>query len=157
MPIHIPPLRQRKDDIPKLCNHLLRKLNQEYGRNIEGLTDQALLKLKQYDWPGNVRELENVLGRAIIFMKFNEVIIDHQHIPDLSNSKKIEEKNEKFISFLEEGTLASKLEEFEKQIIIEALKQNNGNKTATAKKLGISVRNLYYKMEKYNLEEFSVQ
>lgn len=157
MPIHIPPLRQRKDDIPKLCNHLLSKLNQEYGRNIEGLTDLALLKLKQYDWPGNVRELENVLGRAIIFMKFNEVIIDHKHIPDLSNSKKIEEKNEKFISFLEEGTLASKLEEFEKQMIIEALKQNNGNKTATAKKLGISVRNLYYKMEKYNLEEFSVQ
>ncbi len=157
MPIHIPPLRQRKDDIPKLCNHLLRKLNQEYGRNIEGLTDQALLKLKQYDWPGNVRELENVLGRAIIFMKFNEVIIDHNHIPDLSNTKKIDEKNEKFIGFLEEESLASKLEKFEKQVIIEALKQNSGNKTATAKKLGISVRNLYYKMEKYNLEEFSVQ
>lgn len=157
MPIHIPPLRQRKDDIPKLCNHLLRKLNQEYGRNIEGLTDQALLKLKQYDWPGNVRELENVLGRAIIFMKFNEVIIDHNHIPDLSDTKKIDEKNEKFIGFLEEESLASKLEKFEKQVIIEALKQNSGNKTATAKKLGISVRNLYYKMEKYNLEEFSVQ
>ncbi|MED5075199.1 sigma-54-dependent Fis family transcriptional regulator, partial [Anoxybacillus geothermalis] len=84
MPIYIPPLRARKEDIPALCRHLIQKLNQDYGRNVEGVTDEAMVKLLAYDWPGNVRELENVLGRAMIFMKFHEVMIDVSHLPPLS-------------------------------------------------------------------------
>jgi transcriptional regulator with PAS, ATPase and Fis domain len=61
---------------------LINKINQEYGRSIEGITAAAIHKMQIYNWPGNVRELENILGRAIIFMKLNETIIDIHHIPD---------------------------------------------------------------------------
>ncbi|MGG3924090.1 sigma 54-interacting transcriptional regulator, partial [Geobacillus thermodenitrificans] len=84
MPIYIPPLRARKEDIPALCRHLIQKLNQDYGRNVEGVTNEAMARLLAYDWPGNVRELENVLGRAMIFMKFHEVMIDVEHLPPLA-------------------------------------------------------------------------
>lgn len=85
MPIHIPPLRNRKEEIPLLCDKLIHKLNQDYGRNVEGITEQAIVKLMEYDWPGNVRELENILGRAIIFMGYNEVQLDSRHIMDLTS------------------------------------------------------------------------
>ena len=75
MPIYIPALRKHKKDIGLFCAHLIEKINQEYGRNVEGLTDAALTRLMDYDWPGNVRELDNVLRRAIIFMQYNETLI----------------------------------------------------------------------------------
>jgi PAS domain S-box-containing protein len=150
MPIHIPPLRARKQDIVALCRHLIHKLNQDYGRNVEGLTEEAIRYLLSYDWPGNVRELENVLGRAMIFMKFNEVLIDVHHIPPLQmpqNKALAEEPT--FASSL--GPLDEMLEKYEAQLIEAALLEHQGNKTATAKALGISIRSLYYKLEKYNL------
>ncbi|GAA3322221.1 hypothetical protein GCM10020331_041220 [Ectobacillus funiculus] len=58
IPIYIPPLRQRKEDIPAIAERLIQKINQDYGRNVEGLTESALRRLQRYDWPGNVRELE---------------------------------------------------------------------------------------------------
>src|SRR6476620_11840428 len=67
MPIHIPPLRNRKEEIPILNERLIQKISQDYGRNVEGITTAALHQLMDYDWPGNVRELENIFGRAIIF------------------------------------------------------------------------------------------
>ncbi|WP_163102664.1 sigma 54-interacting transcriptional regulator [Peribacillus alkalitolerans] len=157
MPIHIPALRQRKDDIPSLCTHLLHKLNQEYGRNIEGMTELALQKLKAYDWPGNVRELENVLGRAMIFMKFNEMVIDDHNIPNFLPTADTKHKKES-VGFEPNGhSLADLVENYEKRIIQQALLKNLGNKTATAKELSLSLRNLYYKLEKFNIEEISVQ
>jgi PAS domain S-box-containing protein len=151
LPIHIPSLRKRKEDIPLLCMHLISKLNQDYGRNIEGLTDAALLYLSQYHWPGNVRELENILGRAIIHMKFNEVKIHANHIPPLSIN--IDEEEKRTIREGDDQTtqLSTLVERFERDIISESLSRNNGNKTATAKALGVSLRNLYYKIEKYKL------
>ncbi|WP_186819797.1 sigma 54-interacting transcriptional regulator, partial [Bacillus tropicus] len=68
-PISIPPLRQRKEDIEALSIRLIEKINQDYGRNVKGLTPNALRALSAYSWPGNVRELENVLGRAMIFLE----------------------------------------------------------------------------------------
>ncbi|ANB56434.1 sensory box protein [Anoxybacillus sp. B7M1] len=150
MPIHIPPLRARKQDIVALCRHLIHKLNQDYGRNVEGLTEEAIRYLLSYDWPGNVRELENVLGRAMIFMKFNEVLIDVHHIPPLQmpqNKALAEEPT--FASSI--GPLDEMLEKYEAQLIEAALLEHQGNKTATAKALGISIRSLYYKLEKYDL------
>jgi PAS domain S-box-containing protein len=151
LPIHIPSLRKRKEDIPLLCMHLISKLNQDYGRNIEGLTDASLLYLSQYHWPGNVRELENILGRAIIHMKFNEVKIHANHIPPLSIN--IDEEEKRTIREGDDQTtqLSTLVERFERDIISESLSRNNGNKTATAKALGVSLRNLYYKIEKYKL------
>ncbi|WP_017435227.1 sigma-54 interaction domain-containing protein [Saccharococcus caldoxylosilyticus] len=156
MPIYIPPLRARKEDIPALCQHLIQKLNQDYGRNVEGVTPAALDRLLAYDWPGNVRELENVLGRAMIFMKFNEVMIDVHHIPplDISRADSPFRKNEKE---LEIRPLEEMVEQYEAGIIEQALRKYNNNKTATARALGISIRNLYYKLEKYGIDKNSTQ
>jgi len=150
MPIQIPPLRNRKEDIPLLCERLIQKINQDYGRNVEGVTNAALNVLKAYDWPGNVRELENILGRAIIFMKFHETMIDIHHLPDLiSHDQKNHEMNERQYESLH---LQKRLDAYEKEIILEALKKHQGNKTNAAKELGISIRNLYYKIDKYQIE-----
>ncbi|RAK22313.1 PAS domain S-box-containing protein [Anoxybacillus vitaminiphilus] len=156
MPIYIPPLRARKQDIPALCQHLIQKLNQDYGRNVEGLTEDAIRYLLSYDWPGNVRELENVLGRAMIFMKFNEVLIDVKHIPALRMPSN---ENDLAIDFDDnkERTLAEMVEEYEARMIERVLRKHNGNKTATAKALGISIRNLYYKLEKYGIANNNMQ
>ena len=83
VPIFIPPLRQRKEDIPELLHHLLRKFNQEYGRNVEAIEPRVIEILQEYDWPGNVRELENVFGRAMINMRFSEKVIKVHHLPPL--------------------------------------------------------------------------
>ena len=75
-PIRIPPLKERRGDIEILARFFIKKYNQEYGRNIEGIDDDALEKLMEYNWPGNVRELENIIGRAIINMKITEKVIE---------------------------------------------------------------------------------
>ncbi|MDQ0220788.1 sigma-54-dependent transcriptional regulator [Peribacillus cavernae] len=160
MPIHISPLRKRKEEIEAMAKHLIQKINQEYGRNIEGITDEAIEKLKQYDWPGNVRELENILGRAIIFMKINESVMDEEHIPDfIENDEKIlnDPNLGKEGAFSQQEPLSEMLDRYESKLIKQSLIQHKGNKTATAKSLRISVRNLYYKIEKLNLENFSMQ
>ncbi|MCM3453635.1 sigma-54-dependent Fis family transcriptional regulator [Heyndrickxia oleronia] len=155
MPIHIPPLRNRKEEIPLLCDKLIHKLNQDYGRNVEGITEQAIVKLMEYDWPGNVRELENILGRAIIFMGYNEVQLDSRHIMDLTShqAKPLESP----LKITIDKDLTSLVDQYEKNIIKQVLEHNNGNKTATAKQLGVSIRNLYYKIEKYNLANINMQ
>ena len=155
MPIYIPPLRERKDDIDPLSLRLIEKMNQEYGRHVEGLTDAALARMMDYHWPGNVRELENILGRAMIFMNKNETLIDTKHLLGLANGLASDKKQQVNIS--DGRTLAEQVEEYEKKIISRSLKENNGNKTMTAKSLGVSVRNLYYKLDKYNLANIDVQ
>ncbi|MCM3597130.1 sigma 54-interacting transcriptional regulator [Metabacillus idriensis] len=151
-PISIPPLRNRKSDIPMLAEHLIRKLNQDYGRSIEGIEESALSMLVAHSWPGNVRELENVLGRAMIFMKYNETEITAQHLPELAQD---DEKKSGVIAYSIEGsgnqTLAESIEQLEEVLIREALNKHHFNRTKTALSLGISLRNLYYKIEKYNL------
>lgn len=157
MPIHIPSLRKRKEDIPQLCEHLLQKINQEYGRNVEGLTEGAITKLMAYDWPGNVRELDNILGRAIIFMGYHETEIDASHVPVLVSFSKSQGKEVYHESINQKLTLSQLVEDFEAKQIRLTLSKANGNKTLAAKMLGLSVRNLYYKMEKYNLANNSMQ
>ncbi|WP_203361805.1 sigma-54-dependent Fis family transcriptional regulator [Bacillus sp. REN10] len=152
MPIHIPPLRNRKADIPLLCERLIIKLNQDYGRNVKGLTSAALKKLMNYHWPGNVRELENILGRAMIFSTYTETMIDADtlHVIEGQPDEMLHQRKE--MDQKEDGeTLQELMDHYEQNVIRAALEQNNGNKTATAKKLGVSVRSLYYKLEKYNL------
>lgn len=152
IPIFIPSLRMRKQDIKPLAEHLLHKINQDYGRTVEGLTQEAIQYLMRYDWPGNVRELENVLGRAVIFMNYQERLIDVQHIPSLHNS--LEDAPAQIAlaeSEIKDTPLSDLVEKYEAKVIAEVLKLNGGNKTAAAKSLGISLRSLYYKLEKYNL------
>ena len=146
MPIHIPALRERKEDIPVVAERLLVKLNQEFGRNVEGFTEEAMESLLQYDWPGNVRELENIISRSMIFLQPNDRFVEEQHLPKsmLVLANAIEED----VSI---GTLAEQMDEMEKKVLAHALKVCNGNKSQTAKMLQISLRTLYYKLEKYNL------
>jgi transcriptional regulator with PAS, ATPase and Fis domain len=148
MPIFIPSLRERKGDIPQLAGYLLQKLNQDYGRNVEGLTSEAMDVLRQYDWPGNVRELENVLGRAIIHMKH------HEHHIDSENLQVFETVPIHTLEAAPEETqpLSNQIEEYEKKIIIRTLRSYGQNKTKTAKALNVSLRNFYYKLEKYGID-----
>ncbi|MDP4169393.1 MAG: helix-turn-helix domain-containing protein, partial [Bacillota bacterium] len=127
-------------------------------RNVERVTEAAMQQLMGYEWPGNVRELENILGRAIIFMSYHETAIDVSHLPELKSKFA-----PRFLPLASEGndesnqTLSEMLERYEAKIIQEKLTRLNGNKTATARALGLSVRNLYYKLEKYHLEKNSTQ
>ncbi|MGP4080985.1 sigma 54-interacting transcriptional regulator [Pseudalkalibacillus sp. R45] len=150
LPIFIPPLRERKEDIGKLCDHLIRKLNQDYGRNIEGVTKEGIVYLCQYHWPGNVRELENILGRAIIHLSFHESWIDVTSIPSLDTDA--QPRMEVSIAQGTNDSLQTQVDQFEKDLIQKTLNECNGNKTKTAKKLDVSLRNLYYKIDKYNIE-----
>ncbi|WP_243290191.1 sigma-54-dependent Fis family transcriptional regulator [Bacillus sp. FJAT-47783] len=157
-PISIPPLRLRKVDIPALCGYLIRKINQDYGRNVERISEEALNVFFRYQWPGNVRELENILGRAIIFMNHNETIIQKHHLPQLE--LELEQNNMKKINhFVNTNTarLSDLVDQFESDVIRNALEENGYNRTKTAQQLGISIRNLYYKIEKFNLAKNDMQ
>ncbi|WAA11409.1 sigma 54-interacting transcriptional regulator [Fervidibacillus halotolerans] len=149
IPIHIPPLRDRKEDLPALCDKIIEKINRDYGRKVKGITKAAIDYLSSYHWPGNVRELENILGRAIIFMEYNESYIDTSHLPRLNDFDQSYPTKEN--SFHQGKSLPELVEEYEKRVITEILKKHGGNKTRAAEELGVSIRNLYYKLEKYSL------
>ncbi|MEW9122889.1 MAG: sigma-54-dependent Fis family transcriptional regulator [Thermotaleaceae bacterium] len=154
IPIFIIPLRQRKEDIYPLVLRLIRKFNQDYGRFVQDISPKAVESLKEYDWPGNVRELENFIGRAMINMRFNEMIIRTNHLPLLENKIHIHESPpvESLEEISSQRTLEEVLEASEKQYILMVLQQNQNNRTKTAEQLGISIRNLYYKLKKYGIE-----
>ncbi len=152
-PIHIPSLRQRLEDIQPIAMHLLRKANLEYGRNVEEIHPDTLQMLFEYQWPGNVRELENVIGRAMIHMKINERIILPEHLPPLERrivgtAKELPEKQGSSGKTLKEA-----VEEAEREHILRELAAARGNRTVAAKRLGIAIRSLYYKMEKLGIME----
>ncbi len=89
IPIFIPPLRQRTEDLPGLVDVTLRKLNQEYGRSVERVSPAVLDILRRYRWPGNVRELENVLGRAMMNMRYQDAEVTPAHLLQWSHQKLI--------------------------------------------------------------------
>jgi len=146
VPIYIPSLRNRKQDIPYLVDRIIKKLDQEYGRIVESISPQALEILMNYDWPGNIRELENVIGRAIINMDIDERRIEAHHIGILS------EEQRSFPTMPRGRNLKEMLEEYEKTIIKNVLDKCEGSREKTARELGISLRTLYYKLRKYGLE-----
>ena len=155
-PIKIPPLRSRKSDIYELSQFFIKKLNQQYGRNIQGISPEAVARIKKFNWPGNVRELENVIGRAIINMKNNEVTILEKYLPKFEKNNDYMDGNEiceESLSFKLDMKLEDVTAISEKGFIQDILSDCGGNKTETAKRLGISIRSLYYKMEKYEIEE----
>lgn len=149
-PIPIPPLRDRLDELPDLTIFLLRKLNEEYGRNVQQVASDALNLLKDYRWPGNVRELENILARGMINMLFNETTMRAAHLPPLFGAT----AQTDFLPTKPSASLprlAPALNQTERQSILTALTASSGNKTAAAALLGISIRSLYYKLKKYNI------
>lgn len=105
-------------------------------------------RLKQYSWPGNVRELENVISRAIIFMDISEEEILYTHLPMLELET---DKQQTQFQVENHVSLQAATEQFEREYIYNVYKNNDFHKTNTAKQLNISVRNLYYKLEKYGI------
>jgi Nif-specific regulatory protein len=134
-PIEIPPLRERRSDIPILVRHFIKK----YSDREISITPQALKKLESFYWPGNVRQLENVIQRALILCDSNQLTPDHIII----------EEEDSLLDF--KGTL----EDFEKLLLLKRLKEYDGNRTQTAKSLGVSVRWVQMKLKEINSNEFS--
>ncbi|PMP64516.1 MAG: Fis family transcriptional regulator [Caldimicrobium thiodismutans] len=141
--IKIPPLRERKEDIPALTYFFIDKLSKEHGKKIKGITSEALTCLMQYNWPGNVRELKNVIERAIILA--TEEYITLNELPERIKGEKNLSQSFK--------PLKEALEEFEKNIILKTLKQCAYNKEKAAQLLGIDLATLYRKLKKYQLTE----
>ncbi len=151
-PIYIPPLRERKEDIPELVNHMIRRFNQEYGRMVEGVTKEALTILQDYNWPGNIRELENVIGRAIIEAGFSSKILQVSHFPPLGALQKVnKDRISDMVDFAGHMSLKELMMKTEEKALRQALRVKDGSRKETAEMLGISVRTLYYKLEKYGL------
>jgi two-component system NtrC family response regulator len=141
--LHIPPLRERRDDIPLLANHFLRKFNQ--GNDVR-LAPEALASLTAYGWPGNVRELENVIQRASVLKRGDTII--PADLPDKIKKDKMSVDNI-ILNLPDEGI---SLEDLEKNLIIKALEKHKGNQTRAAEYLGISRPTLIYRMEKYGIK-----
>jgi DNA-binding NtrC family response regulator len=139
--IKIPPLRERKDDIPLIAGLLLKNTCKQLDRNINSISDATMTILCQYDWPGNVRELGNIIERAIVNNESDT--IEAKDLPDfiLGHSQLAINTNR-----------LGELNDLEKTIIISTLKSCNGNVSKTAKILGVSRVTLYRKMNKLNID-----
>lgn len=144
IPIHVPPLRERKEDIPLLAKHFLEEFSEEYGRKPKELTNDVIEKLMRYSWPGNVRELRNLIERLVIIVKEDK--ITSKDIPFLAEGKKTTE------NFLE-LPYAEAREVFEKTLILKHLKDNNWNIAKTAQSLGMERTTLYKKMKALGISE----
>jgi len=143
VPIHLPPLRERKDDVPPLVEHFLQKYSRKAGKVVSAISRQALTALQEYDWPGNVRELENTVERAVVLCRGQEIevadIISHGislGVPPSAWS----------------GGIFKTLTEIERNYIMAVLSETDGNKGRTARVLGIDRKTLWAKLKKYGLE-----
>jgi two-component system response regulator PilR (NtrC family) len=149
--IDMPPLRDRKDDIPLLVNHFIEKYNKEIGKDIEGISDEAQQYLENYDFPGNVRELENIIERAIALER--SYFITKEVLPELKTSPDFDKDALNNISVKRDGIdLEVLVGKIEKKLIIEALDRCSHNITEAAKLLNISFRSLRYRLEKYDID-----
>ncbi len=142
--LHIPSLRERRDDIPLLVTHILERLVDDDTGRQASLSDKAKDALSQYHFPGNIRELENIIERAITLCETGVIHVDDLQLP--SNGDVVEFKRE------DDHSLDSYLDTVERQTILEALEKTRWNKTAAAKLLGISFRALRYRLEKLGMK-----
>lgn len=144
IPVEMPALRDRPDDIPLLVEHFLRKYNQQHRKQIKGVETETMLKLQGFEWPGNIRQLENYIERAVILSK-SEILMTENfpyHIADSQPGAP---------GLSDERSLTELVNNYEKNILVRALKHNKNNKLKTAKKLGIHRSTLMSKLSKYGI------
>lgn len=152
----LPPLRDSKSDIVELSNYYLEYFNKELNKNIMGFSDDVMKFFENYNWPGNVRELRHIIEHAINITEKNMITISD--LPDYINAKlyKVDYDNNISETLHEDnllsGSLSEQVEQFERKIIINALKQYDCNVSKTAKKLNVPRQTLYYKMDKLNIK-----
>ncbi|MCG8606490.1 sigma-54 dependent transcriptional regulator [bacterium] len=143
VPINLPPLKERAEDIPLLVDYFVEKYANENNRTIKSVDEAVMQQLVQYDWPGNVRELENTIERAVVICK--DGTIQTKHLFWGTNNVQFEKSNETPIG-LPSGMTLKKMEEL---LIMQTLKERGGNRTWAAKQLGVSVRTLRNKLREY--------
>lgn len=148
--VSVPPLRERIEDLEEFCYHFINQANEELGKDVDSISDDALDILKQQTWNGNLRELRNVIRRSVLFTKDN--VLRKENLPDFpkDNKSQIVVKTEQQESENRDLSLNNKANE--KEQIIAALNQARGNKTVAAKLLQIDRKTLYNKMHLYGIE-----
>ena len=152
IPIYIPPLRERREDIPLLVEHFIQRYNTQFRKNVSGINPEGMKLLENYSWPGNIRELKNAIERAMILVDEDRIGVYQLPIriaePAMAGSADRTRGKHQF-TLPPEG---ADLEDIERQIIEQALQLANGNKTMASKLLRISRDTLRYKVKKHNLE-----
>ncbi|RKZ21445.1 hypothetical protein DRQ18_04435, partial [bacterium] len=141
--IVIPPLRERKEDIPLLAHHFLKIYAEKNNKRIEKISEDAMRILLSYHWPGNVRELENAIEHGVILARGNEIL--PEHLPSHLRLKK-RERDVKILPYRDAK------EEFEKEYITRLLEYTGGNVTLAAEVSGITRQNIYAKLKKYGIK-----
>jgi two-component system nitrogen regulation response regulator NtrX len=144
IPVVVPPLRDRVDDIPLLVNYFLNKFSNEHGVAEKRINEESISFLKSYSWPGNVRELKNVMERISIMVVKEDI--------DVADLRKYIDSDDDTQYTNGCSSLRDAKEQFEKQLIIKLLRENGKNMNATAKALGIERTNLYRKLKQYNID-----
>lgn len=152
IPIVIPPLRERRTDIPLLIDHFLARFNQNKHTEVVGLDDEALRLLTEYDWPGNIRELENMMERLVVLKKHG--ILSFEDLPQkIGRRSIIPELKEQFIRLSEDGIhLSREVEQYEKHLIMEALKKANGVTSRAAQLLHLNRTTLVEKLKRKGVD-----
>ena len=144
VPIHLPPLRERREDIPLIVDHTIRELSEEYGGRVEGITSEALEVLSGYPWPGNVRQLKNTVESMMIVGKGPELV--PADVPAAIRQAERPEERSPVLSGMS-------IQEMERRLIENTLRDERGNRERAAAALGISERTLYRKIKAYELQE----
>ncbi|WP_051330984.1 sigma-54 interaction domain-containing protein [Aneurinibacillus terranovensis] len=158
--LFIPPLRERKEDIPILVRHFIQKYNRLFQMNVKGVDEEVLQFFTRYEWPGNVRELEHVIEGAMNFIS-NEDVIAYSHLPFTIRRKSPLQPNTFAPSAAPvymhigddggDGDLKSRVEAFERHYIREVIQKHKGNISRAAKEMGVSRQSLQYRMRKYDI------
>jgi two-component system response regulator HydG len=146
LPVRLPALRERREDIPLLVEHFIGKLGGKINPRIRGVSDAALGRLMAYHWPGNVRELENAIEQALVFAEGDR--IEAAALPGFLAGG----GGDDTLEVPRELSLPEILDDLERQLILKAFQKAKGVKTETARLLGIKTSALYYKLEKYKIE-----
>jgi two-component system response regulator PilR (NtrC family) len=143
--IHLPALRERSEDIGLLAFSFLRQYSERTGKNMSGISAEALHCLESYSWPGNVRQLENAIERAVALETTREIQLER--LPDMVRNRSIQVENDLFI--LPEGPfdLERFLSQIESSLILQALRQTDGNQTMAAQKLNLTKGSLRHRLQ----------
>lgn len=154
IPISLPPLRDRSEDIPELAEHFIKKFCKQTGRELS-ISQKAMQMLENYSWHGNVRELEHTIERAVALERESE--IQPERLPDHISNYNPQRINSEF-DLPEEGiNLATHLGNLKKTYVVEALKQSGGNQTKAAELLQMPVRSLRHLLDKHSIRTLSAQ
>jgi two-component system response regulator AtoC len=145
--IKLPPLKQRSEDIPLLCNHFIRRFNNILNKDVAGLMPEAMALLLDYQWPGNVRELENVLERAMVIADDSQILAEHLSLEPIRNGG-----NEQAPANFESLSIKNAQKVVEKDLITRALQETGGNRTRASRLLEISHPSLLSKIKAYEID-----